>query len=138
LQDRTELSLPLGSYNLGSYLAYALYAPLYIAGPISTYNGFTSQMKVGWGLRVLAASAQMTISCSAVTFILVRQHLSTMWLWPWLGLCAMGLFAPLCVLCVLLDAYFHLRTMYVQPSNYCYRLHSKNGSWCHVSDPKWA
>ena len=47
MQDRTELSLPLGSYNLESYLVYALYPPLYIAGPIGTYNAFVSQLKVG-------------------------------------------------------------------------------------------
>lgn len=31
-------------YNLVAYLAYLLYAPLYIAGPIITFNAFASQV----------------------------------------------------------------------------------------------
>jgi D-alanyl-lipoteichoic acid acyltransferase DltB (MBOAT superfamily) len=30
---------------MASYLAYVLYPPLYIAGPVLTFNGFASQLK---------------------------------------------------------------------------------------------
>ncbi len=34
----------LPSYSLLNYLAYTLYVPLYIAGPIITFNSFVSQL----------------------------------------------------------------------------------------------
>jgi D-alanyl-lipoteichoic acid acyltransferase DltB (MBOAT superfamily) len=47
LQDRVELSLPASCYNLPTYLAYTMYLPLYIAGPIASFNSFASQLQVG-------------------------------------------------------------------------------------------
>lgn len=44
LRTRTELWQAPESYDLMTYLAYLLYPPLYIAGPISTFNAFASQM----------------------------------------------------------------------------------------------
>lgn len=44
-QARTELPLEPGCYNLLTYLAYTLYPPLYIAGPIAPYNSFASQLQ---------------------------------------------------------------------------------------------
>jgi D-alanyl-lipoteichoic acid acyltransferase DltB (MBOAT superfamily) len=45
LRIRTELWQDPSAYNsLLIYLAYLLYPPLYIAGPISTFNAFASQM----------------------------------------------------------------------------------------------
>lgn len=52
LRTRTELWQDPSAYNLLMYLAYLLYPPLYIAGPISTFNAFASQMA--------APSAQVT------------------------------------------------------------------------------
>jgi hypothetical protein len=43
-QDRTELPLPDSHYSLVNYLSYCLYPPLYIAGPIATFNSFASQL----------------------------------------------------------------------------------------------
>lgn len=43
-QARAELPVAAGSYNLSNFLAYALYPPLYIAGPILTFNAFASQI----------------------------------------------------------------------------------------------
>jgi D-alanyl-lipoteichoic acid acyltransferase DltB (MBOAT superfamily) len=45
LQARAELWLPLRCYNLGAYLAYLFYPPLYIAGPTITFNSFASQLE---------------------------------------------------------------------------------------------
>ncbi|KAI4375861.1 hypothetical protein MLD38_013681 [Melastoma candidum] len=41
-----EISVQKDSYSLGMYLCYLLYAPLYIAGPIISFNAFTSQLDV--------------------------------------------------------------------------------------------
>lgn len=45
LDEKQRVSLPLDSqdYNYRNYLAYALYAPLFIAGPILTFNDFVRQ-----------------------------------------------------------------------------------------------
>jgi len=44
--DKERVSTPTFSedYNFTYYLAFALYAPLYIAGPIMTFNDFISQV----------------------------------------------------------------------------------------------
>jgi D-alanyl-lipoteichoic acid acyltransferase DltB (MBOAT superfamily) len=45
LRTRSELWQDPKSYNFAAYLAYSLYPPLYIAGPISTFNAFASQLQ---------------------------------------------------------------------------------------------
>jgi len=42
---RAEVHQPMSDYNLLYYYSYCLYIPLYIAGPIITYNAFVSQIK---------------------------------------------------------------------------------------------
>ncbi|CAN6648872.1 membrane-bound O-acyltransferase Gup1p [Trichomonascus vanleenenianus] len=44
-RERIETFLPLEEYNFKNYLVYALYGPLYIAGPILTFNDFTRQIQ---------------------------------------------------------------------------------------------
>jgi len=39
-------SLPLSSYNFLQHFVYCFYPPLYIAGPIITFNDFASQLAV--------------------------------------------------------------------------------------------
>ncbi len=41
--DRTRTPAPEGAYNFRNYVAFAIYAPLYIAGPIFTFNDYISQ-----------------------------------------------------------------------------------------------
>ncbi|KAG0454480.1 hypothetical protein HPP92_023772 [Vanilla planifolia] len=41
-----ERSLPAHKYSFSTYLAYLIYAPLYIAGPIVSFNAFASQLDV--------------------------------------------------------------------------------------------
>ncbi|ORZ37231.1 MBOAT, membrane-bound O-acyltransferase family-domain-containing protein [Catenaria anguillulae PL171] len=41
---RTQLPHPLPAYSLTTYLAYAMYIPLFFAGPILTFNSFLSQL----------------------------------------------------------------------------------------------
>ncbi|CBQ73402.1 probable GUP1-Multimembrane-spanning protein essential for proton symport of glycerol [Sporisorium reilianum SRZ2] len=44
-QQRTRLTQHLEEYSLSAYLLYALYPPLFIAGPIMTFNDFASQLR---------------------------------------------------------------------------------------------
>lgn len=43
-RERTRLTQHLEEYSVGKYLLYALYPPLFIAGPIMTFNDFASQL----------------------------------------------------------------------------------------------
>ncbi|PON28391.1 hypothetical protein TGAM01_v202884 [Trichoderma gamsii] len=47
LSERDRVSIPadIRDFSFRNYLAYALYAPLYIAGPILTFNDYISQAK---------------------------------------------------------------------------------------------
>ncbi|MEW5304355.1 MAG: hypothetical protein WDW36_006971 [Sanguina aurantia] len=44
LSSRVKTPLSLERYNAGHYVAYLLYPPLYVAGPILTFNNFSSQL----------------------------------------------------------------------------------------------
>lgn len=44
-KERVKTSLPLSAYSLTDFFAYAIYPPLYIAGPIMTFNDFTWQIR---------------------------------------------------------------------------------------------
>ncbi|KAI8904427.1 glycerol uptake protein 1 [Gorgonomyces haynaldii] len=44
-RERIETSLRTQDYNYRNYLAYMLYAPLYMAGPIITFNNLMHQMR---------------------------------------------------------------------------------------------
>ena len=43
-KQRKTTPLPLEFYSFTNYVAYALYPPLYIAGPIMTFNDFFWQV----------------------------------------------------------------------------------------------
>ena len=44
-RDRVAIPVHMRDYSFRNYLAYALYAPLYLAGPILTFNDFINQQK---------------------------------------------------------------------------------------------
>ncbi|KDN68318.1 putative MBOAT family protein [Colletotrichum sublineola] len=44
-RDRIATSAAPQDYSFRNYLAYAIYAPLYLVGPIMTYNDFISQLR---------------------------------------------------------------------------------------------
>ena len=44
-RDRLEMSAKPQDYSLGNYVAYTLYSPLYLAGPILTFNDYISQLR---------------------------------------------------------------------------------------------
>ncbi|EEB09156.2 membrane bound O-acyltransferase [Schizosaccharomyces japonicus yFS275] len=45
LRERMELSREQHEYNFFNYILYLFYAPLYLAGPIITFNNFMSQLE---------------------------------------------------------------------------------------------
>ncbi|RDW75975.1 hypothetical protein BP5796_06796 [Coleophoma crateriformis] len=47
LSERDRIKTPAGvkDYSFRNYIAYAIYAPLYLAGPIITFNDYISQLK---------------------------------------------------------------------------------------------
>lgn len=47
LSERDRISIPANAkdYNFRNYVAYTLYAPLYLTGPIITFNDYLSQLK---------------------------------------------------------------------------------------------
>ena len=44
-RDRIEYVSSIRDYSFRNYLAYVLYAPLYLAGPIITFNDYISQLR---------------------------------------------------------------------------------------------
>jgi len=60
LQARQKASLPASAYNLITYLAYVYYPPLYIAGPICTFNSFASQLRVPMCLQYKYVSSSVS------------------------------------------------------------------------------
>jgi D-alanyl-lipoteichoic acid acyltransferase DltB (MBOAT superfamily) len=44
-KQRTTTSHPLAAYSFRNYLAYVLYPPLYIAGPIMSFNDWMWQVR---------------------------------------------------------------------------------------------
>ncbi len=68
--DRQRVSTPhpASSYSIPLYLAYALYPPLYLAGPIITFNSFLSQLVAPPQIstKTLASYAMRFLSCLLV------------------------------------------------------------------------
>ncbi|UZJ52944.1 hypothetical protein CBS101457_002264 [Exobasidium rhododendri] len=55
-RKRQETPLPMVDYSFRNYLLYALYPPLFIAGPIITFNDFVEQLR-----RPLSISSRYTL-----------------------------------------------------------------------------
>lgn len=71
-KDRVAIPAEPGDYSFRNYVAYTLYAPLYIAGPIFSFNDYISQSKyrpatistpltIRYGLRLLLALLAMEL-----------------------------------------------------------------------------
>ncbi|PWZ03859.1 MBOAT-domain-containing protein [Testicularia cyperi] len=70
-QERTRTSRHLDEYSFLNYILYALYPPLFIAGPIVTFNDFAAQLYrptriqtrtvIKYGLRFLASLMTMEL-----------------------------------------------------------------------------
>ncbi|KAH8833993.1 MBOAT, membrane-bound O-acyltransferase family-domain-containing protein [Flagelloscypha sp. PMI_526] len=57
LKQRTSSSHALEAYTFADYLSYVLYAPLYIAGPIITFNDYLHQLHRPLVIRPLAIAS---------------------------------------------------------------------------------
>lgn len=62
VQTRQKAHLPASAYSLTIYLAYIFYPPLYLAGPILTFNSFASQVRQPMLQKPKQVSLQQTLS----------------------------------------------------------------------------
>ncbi|KAF9357035.1 glycerol transporter [Mortierella sp. AD094] len=103
LTDKERVSTPnfVEDYNFTYYLAYTLYAPLYIAGPIMTFNDFISQLRypkdiptktlVMWVARLINALLTMEFTLHYMHMVAISKRQA----WdndPTLQICMIGLF----------------------------------------------
>jgi protein-cysteine N-palmitoyltransferase HHAT len=58
-KQRYRTAHPLEVYNFSNYIAYVLYPPLYIAGPIMSFNDFMWQVL---SLPVVSASVMTPLT----------------------------------------------------------------------------
>ncbi|KAF9433347.1 glycerol transporter [Entomortierella beljakovae] len=101
--DKERVSTPnfAEDYNFFYYLAYALYAPLYVAGPIMTYNDFISQLRypkdipvkslVKWVFRLFFCLFTMEFTMHYMHMVAISKRQA----WdndPTLQICMIGLF----------------------------------------------
>ncbi|KAG2447569.1 hypothetical protein HYH02_007492 [Chlamydomonas schloesseri] len=70
IKARVEEPLPLSQYSLAGLLEYCLYPPLYIAGPIITFNCFSSQRAPGGAMRQLGGR-QLLVYAARATLVLL-------------------------------------------------------------------
>lgn len=62
LQAQQKQPLPLVEYNIWAYLAYVYYPPLYIAGPICTFNAFARQSRQPSAIQRRQVRKQASVS----------------------------------------------------------------------------
>lgn len=101
--DKERVSTPafIEDYNFVYYLAFALYAPLYVAGPIMTFNDFISQLRYPKEIPVKTFAmwfGRLIFCLLTMEFMLHYMHLvaiSKRQAWeddPILQICMIGLF----------------------------------------------
>ena len=78
-KQRSRTPHDLESYNALNYVAYALYTPLYLAGPIISFNDFLWQVTSSFTYGVQIISYLLTPGCSFAAhhhlIVLQRQSL---------------------------------------------------------------
>ncbi|KAF9916877.1 glycerol transporter [Lobosporangium transversale] len=103
MTDKERVNTPTFAedYNFIYYLAFALYAPLYVAGPIMTFNDFISQLRYPKHITSKALSMwviRLIICLSTMEFTMHYMHMvaiSKRQAWendPILQICMIGLF----------------------------------------------
>ncbi|CEM06476.1 unnamed protein product [Vitrella brassicaformis CCMP3155] len=107
LRERERGHRPLSDYHLLGYLAYVVYSPLYLAGPILTYNAFISQMAspahpprrhlamylARWVACVLLMDAFLCVNWSNA--LISNQRMFHQWAHVGVGQLAVGAFTTL-------------------------------------------
>ena len=83
-RDRVDLPAKAQDYSFRNYLAYALYAPLYLAGPILTFNDYISQQRyapksitqkrtIAYGVRFLLALLAMEVMIHYIYVVAISK-----------------------------------------------------------------
>jgi D-alanyl-lipoteichoic acid acyltransferase DltB (MBOAT superfamily) len=82
LSDRDRVAIPADpqDYSFRNYMAYAIYAPLYLTGPIMTFNDYISQCKY----RAASIERPRTVRY-AVRFLLVLLCMEVMLHYDYVG-----------------------------------------------------
>lgn len=63
-KQRPRVPHSLEFYSFANYLAYVLYPPLYIAGPIMTFNDFIWQVRLSYALTSRVRVNEFQHSCA--------------------------------------------------------------------------
>ncbi|KAJ2541819.1 glycerol transporter [Coemansia sp. RSA 1853] len=83
-RERVEHACFVGNYSFGNYWAYLMYPPLYLTGPIITFNDFVAQMRqpcvatsvretVVYGLRLVGAGLLMELVLHSVYCVAISK-----------------------------------------------------------------
>ncbi|KAG8532754.1 uncharacterized protein KY384_002632 [Bacidia gigantensis] len=83
-RDRVDLPAKAQDFSFKNYFAYTLYAPLYLAGPILTFNDFISQQRhivssisaqriVTYGIRFLLALLTMEVMIHFIYVVAISK-----------------------------------------------------------------
>lgn len=88
-KSRVNTSLEVGEYDLVGLIAYAIYPPLYVAGPIMTYNDFIWQMKnpqplpwrkvLSYGIRFIFCLLTMEVILHYMYVVAIKDQGQTAW-----------------------------------------------------------
>ncbi|EGN99369.1 hypothetical protein SERLA73DRAFT_90723 [Serpula lacrymans var. lacrymans S7.3] len=76
-KQRSNIAHPIDVYSYQNYVAYVLYSPLYIAGPIMTFNNFMWQLRRPIdipGRTIIRYLVRFVISLLTMEFILHFMH----------------------------------------------------------------
>ncbi|KAG0306124.1 glycerol transporter [Dissophora globulifera] len=100
-KERVQMAAYAEDYCFTYYLAYTLYAPLYVAGPIMTFNDFVSQLRypkaipaktlVMWVFRLAFSLLTMEFTNHYMYMVAISKHQA----WegdPILQICMIGFF----------------------------------------------
>lgn len=63
-------------YNIWAYLAYVYYPPLYIAGPICTFNAFARQCRQPSAIQSRQVSTTLPVCMRCLSLMLTAVELS--------------------------------------------------------------
>ncbi|KAF4980697.1 hypothetical protein FZEAL_3365 [Fusarium zealandicum] len=84
-RDRVSISADIRDFNFRNYVGYAIYAPLYLTGPIITFNDYISQCKY----RAASIETNRTIRYG-VRFLLVLLSMEVILHFDYIGAISKG------------------------------------------------
>ncbi|KAK9371232.1 MBOAT, membrane-bound O-acyltransferase family-domain-containing protein [Lipomyces kononenkoae] len=109
-KDRISIGPPKADYNFFNYIAYLIYTPLYIAGPILTFNDFIYQSK--HPLSSTSAKRTLLYGLRVLVCILVME-----WLLHYMYVVALsssGVWDGLSPLQISMVGFFNLKTIWLK------------------------